>query len=130
MTYTVMDKEASDIKEKPEDGVYVYGPYLEGARWDRTTGALGESLPKQLFDPMPVMWFLPAQQFAVKEGENVPGKHQYTYDCPLYRTSARRGTLATTGHSTNFVSMLRLPSHVQPSHWINRGVAMLLQLDN
>jgi len=31
------------------------------------------------------------------------------YDCPMYRTSARFGTLLTTGHSTNFITMVKTP---------------------
>ncbi|KAK7111861.1 dynein axonemal heavy chain 3-like isoform X2 [Littorina saxatilis] len=115
-------KEGKEMGKKPDDGAYVYGLYIEGARWDREKMQIEESLPKILFDSIPVIWLKPNRRDKFTEMPH--------YHTPVYKTSARRGTLSTTGHSTNFVLWIKLPSDKPQSHWINRGVAALCQLDN
>eukprot|EP00397_Hematodinium_sp_SG-2012_P000571 GEMP01000572.1.p1 GENE.GEMP01000572.1~~GEMP01000572.1.p1 ORF type:complete len:1304 (+),score=347.90 GEMP01000572.1:1943-5854(+) len=107
--------------ETPGDGVYTVGTYLEGCRWGWDSWQLEESVPKVLFSPVPLTHIVPCKKTELK---NYP-----LYNCPLYKISSRRGTLSTTGHSTNFVMTIRIPSELSESHWIKRGVAMLTQLD-
>eukprot|EP00879_Flechtneria_rotunda_P017460 GHRR01018298.1.p1 GENE.GHRR01018298.1~~GHRR01018298.1.p1 ORF type:complete len:1011 (+),score=303.03 GHRR01018298.1:919-3951(+) len=110
------------LPEQPpaEGGAYVNGMFVEGARWDDASSMLAESLPKVLFSPAPLMLLQPCE---VSKQKQFPA-----YECPLYRTPERRGVLATTGHSTNFVMELMVPSDRPQDHWIRRGVAFLLSL--
>jgi dynein heavy chain len=123
LEFEVMCNESPLAASKPEIGVYVTGLYLEGARFSREKAVLVESTPKILYDPLPMLWFKPCKTSDIK-----PGK---SYDCPVYKTSARRGVLSTTGHSTNFVISVRLPTGDRKEKpWILKGVAALLQLDD
>lgn len=115
-------KAATMYEQGPENGVYTQGLFLEGCRWDPDEFVLGESLPKVLFSPAPVMHFVP---FRSKDIPQYPH-----YNCPVYKTSDRRGILATTGHSSNFVCFIKIPSNKSENHWVERGVAMLTQLDD
>ncbi|XP_014293012.2 dynein axonemal heavy chain 3 [Halyomorpha halys] len=109
-------------KKIPSFGVYCKGLFMEGARWNRETMLLAESFPKILFDTIPIIWFKP--------GVKKTFKPQSIYQSPLYKTTARRGVLSTTGHSTNFVMYVEFKSDKEQRHWINRGVAALCQLDD
>ncbi len=109
----------SELK-KPEFGVYVHGLYLEGARWDAANHTLADSRPKELYTALPVMHFLPVAD------RKVPTTG--VYQCPLYKTLKRKGTLLTTGHSTNFIMMVELPTSVEERKWIKAGVGLFTSL--
>ena len=109
-----------NTKAGPEDGCYIRGLFLEGARWDFDTHVVAESRPKELYTDMPFIWMKPAK--------GLKPKTEGIYTCPTYKTLTRAGTLSTTGHSTNFVMMLDIPSEHSQQHWVNRGVALFCAL--
>ncbi|KAJ8730391.1 hypothetical protein PYW07_017429 [Mythimna separata] len=112
----------AESEDQPSYGVYCKGLYLEGARWNRETKLMDESYPKILFDTIPIIWFKPS---LIAKFDPPP-----CYFCPIYKTSERKGVLATTGHSSNFVMYITLETTLKEQHWINRGVASLTQLDD
>ena len=61
-----------------------------------------DSKPKVLYVEMPLIWYLP------KRNRDKPADG--IYDCPVYKVLSRTGTLSTTGHSTNFVQYIELPT--------------------
>jgi dynein heavy chain len=72
-------QEDTDMMKKPDDGAYIKGLFLEGARWNKTSRVLDESLPKVLFDVLPIIWLRPGiiENFAVIN----------TYSCPVYKVN-------------------------------------------
>ena len=112
--YEVLDGEASEYTEKPADGVYCFGMYLDGCAWSSAEKSLCESEPKVLYVACPGIHMIPAPVEKFKQYNH--------YSCPLYKTADRRGILSTTGHSTNFVMDIRLPCAQSGDHWIRRRV--------
>ena len=110
----------------PADGVYCQGFYLEGARWDSEMWALGEQHPRELYPSMPIVFISPC----MSDSPGILDSKMKDYECPVYKTAERRGTLSTTGHSTNYVMSLYLPTAISPSHWIKRGVALIVNHSN
>jgi dynein heavy chain, axonemal len=105
-----------------DDGIFVEGLYLEGCKWNASLRELDESDPKVLFVECPQINLIPSLSKDLS--------HIQVYDCPVYKTSERRGVLSTTGHSSNFVLWIKLPTSRHDSHWVKRGVALLTQLDD
>ena len=120
----VSNPDKVDTSKKATDGCYIYGLFIEGCRWDCENEVLADSLPKMLFEPMPEIWMIP------KRMKDINPAHVYT--SPVYKTIERRGTLSTTGHSTNFVLDITLRMQEQHSveFWTRRGVAMITQLND
>lgn len=48
-----------DVTQQPEDGIYIYGLYLDGARWNNEVQAVDEQLPNQLYCYMPHIHLIP-----------------------------------------------------------------------
>lgn len=129
LTFWTEPTACEDPKAAPaqEKGVNVHGFFLQGAGWTLDRKKIAESQPAVLFKELPVIWLNPLLQADFDQNVEEPGR----YTCPLYKTSERRGTLSTTGHSTNFVTFFYLPSdNPDQGHWVRRGVALLCMLDD
>uniref|UniRef100_A0A8C9P5P1 Dynein axonemal heavy chain 2 n=1 Tax=Spermophilus dauricus TaxID=99837 RepID=A0A8C9P5P1_SPEDA len=117
--FIVSTVDDSNLVYPPKDGVWVRGLYLEGAGWDRKNSCLVEAEPMQLVCLMPTIHFRPA------ESRKKSAKGMYS--CPCYYYPNRAGS----ADRASFVIGIDLRSGAMTSdHWIKRGTALLMSLDN
>uniref|UniRef100_G1NZY7 Dynein axonemal heavy chain 2 n=1 Tax=Myotis lucifugus TaxID=59463 RepID=G1NZY7_MYOLU len=117
--FIVSTVDDSNLVYPPKDGVWVRGLYLEGAGWDRKSSCLVEAEPMQLVCLMPTIHFRPT------ESRKKSAKGMYS--CPCYYYTIRAGN----SDRASFVIGIDLRCGTMTSdHWIKRGTALLMNLDN
>ncbi|KAF3697610.1 Dynein heavy chain 2, axonemal Axonemal beta dynein heavy chain 2 Ciliary dynein heavy chain 2 [Channa argus] len=117
--FIVSTVDDSNLLYPPKDGVFVRGLYLEGAGWDKKNSCLVEAEPMQMVCPIPTIHFKPV--------ENRKKMAKNMYLCPCYYLPVRSGK----GDRASFVIGIEIKSGAMtPDHWIKRGTALLMSLDN
>jgi len=106
----VFNFEREEVRKGPDEGIYIYGLYLDGCRWDKQANKLVDSTPKVIFAPLPVL-LVTGQLQGDKKAD------MYNYSCPCYKNPKRTGL--------NFIFDVDLRSEDPPQRWILRGVALL-----
>merc|ERR1712070_132682 len=101
-----------EIEAQPEDGAYVHGWFLQGARWGVNAQMLKESILKELFPSMPVVHL----SAIPKETAETTG----FFVCPVYTTASRGAAV--------FVFPAGLKTNENPYKWVLAGVAILQQV--
>mmetsp|Transcript_30960 Transcript_30960/g.47360 ORF Transcript_30960/g.47360 Transcript_30960/m.47360 type:complete len:267 (+) Transcript_30960:7461-8261(+) len=100
-------KDNDNIEAPPEDGVYVYGLFIECGKWssrqkclvEQEAGAMASKMPIIHFKPFEVVTEPKQQQESQSEERKTekPEERSDKYACPVYKTSSRAGVLSTTG---------------------------------
>uniref|UniRef100_A0A667HHJ3 Dynein axonemal heavy chain 17 n=1 Tax=Lynx canadensis TaxID=61383 RepID=A0A667HHJ3_LYNCA len=111
LSVEVTKKNREDMTAPPREGAYVYGLFMEGARWDTQTGVIAEARLKELTPAMPVV-FIKAIPVDRMETKNM-------YECPVYKTRIRGPT---------YVWTFNLKTKEKAAKWILAAVALLLQV--
>ncbi|OHT12593.1 Dynein heavy chain family protein [Tritrichomonas foetus] len=114
----VLPNTVDSLAHPAPDGAYIHGMYFDGAKWDKDEFCLTDCDSNAVYTDCPVIHIIPKIDFVHPKDE---------YKCPVYRTPERAGVLNTTGHSTNFVVALNIPSKEFPDKWTLRGTALLLE---
>ncbi|CAH0551274.1 unnamed protein product [Brassicogethes aeneus] len=107
----VTKKQKEDFTSAPREGAYVCGLFMEGARWDTQLNSIADSILKELFPVVPVV-YIKAITSDKQDTKNM-------YDCPVYKTRMRGPT---------FVWTFMLKTKEKASKWTLGGVAILLQI--
>eukprot|EP00466_Bigelowiella_natans_P011733 jgi/Bigna1/49976/estExt_Genewise1.C_620014 len=115
--YTSVTKfeDEDDVKEKPEQGCYITGLYLEGGGWDIKKACICPQKPKKLVENLPILQVTPIESNKLKL--------QNTFRTPVYVTQNRRNAM---GVGLVFTADLATEQHI--SMWVLQGVALCLNI--
>ncbi|KAG5280454.1 hypothetical protein AALO_G00060150 [Alosa alosa] len=113
--YTQVTQHCSpdEVNERPGQGCFVSGLYLEGADWDTEKCCLIRSKPKVLVVQLPILKVIPIESHRLKL--------QNTLRTPVYTTSMRRNAM---GVGLVFEADLFTTKHI--SHWTRQQPARRL----
>lgn len=116
--YTTVTKitNPADVTRRLDQGTYVQGLYLEGARWNTESDCLDYQLPKELVCEMPLVQVVPVEANKLKL--------RGTIKTPVYVTQSRRNAMGV-----GWVFDADIKSQRHASHWVLQGVAMCLNID-
>jgi len=117
VTYMTDHFDSRKIKGPPDEGIYIYGLFLEGAGWDKSKKMLCEATPKEMYTPMPIIHVSAVTSESEKK---IFGKGEF-YSCPVYTVPKRNGLA--------FIFVAKIPSEVNGRHWVLRGVGILCSKD-
>ena len=104
-----------EIEKYAEEGAYIHGLTLEGARWDIKEGVVKDSEPKVLRQLLPVVNVIPV----------TTDKYDTTgyYKCPVYMNMQRANVYSA--QISTFT--LKHPEDQGPVKWTLASVALLMQ---
>ncbi|KAF3695797.1 Dynein heavy chain 10, axonemal Axonemal beta dynein heavy chain 10 Ciliary dynein heavy chain 10 [Channa argus] len=105
-----------EVSDRPGQGCFVTGLYLEGADWDIENGCLVKTKPKVLVVELPILKVIPTEAHRLRI--------QNTLRTPVYTTSLRRNAM---GVGLVFEADLFTTMHL--SHWVLQGVCLYLNAD-
>lgn len=134
-THMTTMREKGDATSYPENGAYVHGIYMEGARWTTegcgvenvsgtaTQGAVADSLPKELYPLMPLMYIkgVTIQPSWSPQAVGYIRPEPNIYNCPVYYTTFRGPTFVFTA--------TLLTDSLGPKQCTLAGVSLLFSLD-
>mmetsp|Transcript_13743 Transcript_13743/g.31844 ORF Transcript_13743/g.31844 Transcript_13743/m.31844 type:complete len:4493 (+) Transcript_13743:136-13614(+) len=106
--------EVDDLKDSPQEGIYVHGLFLDGCSWDKRGNKLVDSPPKILYTPLPVLYITAVLKSQSKTDHS-------SYVCPCYRNKART--------AANFIFPVNIRTEEPPAKWTLRGVCLLCSKD-
>ncbi|XP_035496799.2 dynein axonemal heavy chain 10-like [Scophthalmus maximus] len=115
-TQVTQYRSEEEISDRPGQGFFVSGLYLEGADWDTEKCCLVRSRPKVLVVELPILRVIPIEARRLRL--------QNTLRTPVYTTSLRRNAMGV-----GLVFEADLFTTMDISHWVLQGVCLCLNAD-